>query len=374
MADSRFTNHQIKTTLMGAPQTGKTACATQYLENNFFDNYIPTSAVTFASKDISIEKEKVKILIWDAAGDDRYKSILPIYCHAAHCVFVFFDVTQVTTFAAVDDYVRIARKTSMAPEGQIFLVGNKLDLADQRQVSEEEARNKAIELGVEYTEISAKNKDDVHKLFQASVEKIMKKLPQLMQNSQSKLQEIEPSVMPAKQEQLPFYKKHTKKILAVAFALAAIGVILAAWFWPLIVAAVPATMVTGILSSLGVAITAKSIVVTASILAGTAVTLLGSALSVAGSFLFAKISELMDQRFFPDENRQMGGAQKNYQIGQMPNIHKYLPLDQPRTNPIPVQTQPAETNSPSLSRSTAYSLQSEHLKHSSDESFTPRFG
>ena len=55
-------------------------------------------------------------------------------------------------------------------EGFTLLIGNKIDLSGQREVSEEEGKIKAKELGVIYYEVSAKTGVNLEELFSNIVE------------------------------------------------------------------------------------------------------------------------------------------------------------------------------------------------------------
>ena len=68
---------------------------------------------------------------------------------------VCYDITQKTSFDHVKSWVEEARKIR-GDQVSIIIVGNKIDLAEKRQVSTEEGQALADELGTKFTEASAK--------------------------------------------------------------------------------------------------------------------------------------------------------------------------------------------------------------------------
>ena len=58
----------------------------------------------------------------------------------------------------------------------ILLVGNKLDLTQQRAVKNEDAMELALSMGIKYFETSAKDDTNVNKSFQHLVDAITEKM------------------------------------------------------------------------------------------------------------------------------------------------------------------------------------------------------
>jgi Ras-related protein Rab-5C len=101
----------------------------------------------------------------DTAGQERYHSLAPMYYRGASAALVVFDITHPASFERAKKWVGELRQNVSNPNLVIALVGNKADLAEQRTVSETDAREYASEQGLLYFESSAKDNVNVTELF-----------------------------------------------------------------------------------------------------------------------------------------------------------------------------------------------------------------
>ena len=124
-----------------------------------------TIGVEFGAFVSRIEDKIVKLQIWDTAGQESFRSITRIFYRGAHCVFLTYDITREETFVNVLDWLREVKQHANA-DIMIYLIGNRSDLEDEREIS----REKAIEFCQEYSidqffETSAKTGDCVEQVF-----------------------------------------------------------------------------------------------------------------------------------------------------------------------------------------------------------------
>ena len=113
----------------------------------------------------------VNLQIWDTAGSERFRSLTPSYYRAAQGALVVFDLTRRETYEHIHNWLHEVRICSFEDEhGRILpkiIVGNKSDLADEAQVSEDEVASLASSLGYEYRLVSAKTSpEDVTGVFE----------------------------------------------------------------------------------------------------------------------------------------------------------------------------------------------------------------
>ena len=141
----------FKILLLGDSGVGKSCIIIRYIENNFSHNLMNSIGVDFKLKNIEIDSKKIKLQIWDTAGQERFKTITTSYYKGAHAILVVFDITDRDSF----DHVRnwMADIDKFGKEGVLrILVGNKCDLAHNRQVTMEEAKEIANKYGIKYIE------------------------------------------------------------------------------------------------------------------------------------------------------------------------------------------------------------------------------
>mmetsp|Transcript_13902 Transcript_13902/g.26078 ORF Transcript_13902/g.26078 Transcript_13902/m.26078 type:complete len:116 (+) Transcript_13902:263-610(+) len=98
----------------------------------------------------------------------RFRRLPQHYYRNVHGVALVFDLSDRETFAGVSEWYReLKAKANLSPG--VVLVGNKCDLSDKRQISYEEAKGLADELGILYIEASAKDSTNVKEAFELLV-------------------------------------------------------------------------------------------------------------------------------------------------------------------------------------------------------------
>ena len=161
----------MKLILLGDSSVGKTNILTKYLKNFFDPDSKATVGVEFGTKSVEIEGKKIKVQIWDTAGEERYKSITSTYYKGAKGAFIVYDITRKITFESIDKWIGDL-KNNGDENIIIYLVGNKNDLNDKREVDKNEAMNKAEKYNIAFMETSALSGDNIQKIFQDLIEKV----------------------------------------------------------------------------------------------------------------------------------------------------------------------------------------------------------
>ena len=153
--------------LIGDSNVGKTCFFTRFNKNEFKDSFLSTIGMDKYIKYYKYKDEQCKIIIWDTAGQDRYKSLPKKYYQNADGIFIFFDVTSKESFNDVSVWMNEINNNTRFEEAEgenknnkdnriiVYLVGNKIDKL-KRCVSKEEAEEKASFYGIKYFEISCK--------------------------------------------------------------------------------------------------------------------------------------------------------------------------------------------------------------------------
>ena len=152
--------------LIGNSNCGKTCFYTRINKNQFQENFLTTIGMDKNIKIYKCKNEQCKIIIWDTAGQDRYKSLPRKYYQNADGVFIFFDVTNKESFIDIALWMKEI-KDNINPDDdedeseensnkiKIYLIGNKIDLL-KRCIPKEDAEEKARFYGIKYFEISCK--------------------------------------------------------------------------------------------------------------------------------------------------------------------------------------------------------------------------
>jgi Ras-related protein Rab-2A len=146
-----------------------------FLEQSIRSKHEPTVGVEFGAKIIEVKSERIKLQIWDTAGSENYRSITRSYYRAAAGAVLVYDITRRQTFDHLGEWLDEARINGN-PNISVVIVGNKLDLHSERQVSTEEAKTWATDNGLLYLETSAKNGQGVFDTFFLGSQDILDKI------------------------------------------------------------------------------------------------------------------------------------------------------------------------------------------------------
>jgi small GTP-binding protein len=106
----------------------------------------------------------VRLAIWDTAGRDGFRVLAPLYARGASAGVGCFDVTDAASFTEAGAWTRLFQE-SAETDAVVVLVGNKADVAGERRVAEDAAREWVGGAGAVYVEVSAKTGESVDLLF-----------------------------------------------------------------------------------------------------------------------------------------------------------------------------------------------------------------
>jgi len=165
--------HLFKVIIVGAGKVGKTSLTIRFAEDRFRESYLPTLGVDFLTKNLTIGKKKIKLQLWDTGGQEFVISLLPFYYTGAHGGVLVYDITNRNSFNSLDHWLKQIRQN--AGDIPLVLAGNKIDILDQRKVTEEEGRAFAESRNLIYLETSAKTGISVPDLFDNIVKVIVEK-------------------------------------------------------------------------------------------------------------------------------------------------------------------------------------------------------
>ena len=163
--DRRQMPPEIKTILVGDSGVGKTSIATRAADNAFQHNLSPTIGASAFSFDVDSATGPISFNLWDTAGQDTFRNIIPLYFRGAHAAIVVFDLTNKDSFDHLATWVDLVKEHTQ-PNIAIVIVGNKSDMSE-RCVSTDEAMSFTQSVGAAfYTETSAMTGQSVHEVFQ----------------------------------------------------------------------------------------------------------------------------------------------------------------------------------------------------------------
>ena len=147
--------NDFKIILLGDTTVGKTAFFKRFFLNEFTDSFITTIGLTELSKYVKIEYKVYKIQIWDTSGQKRLKIIPQKYYEKADGIILMYDITNSESFDNIINWTRDIRKNA-SENLIIYLIGNKVDLIDDRKINIEKGRKIASDERMKFIEVSCK--------------------------------------------------------------------------------------------------------------------------------------------------------------------------------------------------------------------------
>lgn len=166
---------KIKLIFLGDQGTGKSSILNRFVNDKFDENYQATIGLDFNSKIVKIDNQDVRLLLFDTAGQEKFRSLIQMYTRDSQIILLVYDITRKESFTHIPEWIN--ELTNVKKEEVIFcLVGNKIDLEDKREVTYEEGKKYAEETKIIFEEVSAKTGDNFASLFYKQIfEKIIAK-------------------------------------------------------------------------------------------------------------------------------------------------------------------------------------------------------
>ena len=169
--------------LIGDSSSGKSSFLTRFCTDIFDPNSGNTVGVDFKTKLVKLEDGKIaKFQIWDTAGQENFYSICKNYYHYTAAAFLFYDITNKESFDNVPKWINRAKENNKNYEsdgnGIIFLIGNKADLEEKREVSFDNGIIMAQQNRLLFSEISCKTGTSVYSVGERLANKIYEQIKQ----------------------------------------------------------------------------------------------------------------------------------------------------------------------------------------------------
>jgi len=153
----------FKTIAVGSGGVGKTSLIRRFAEGFFLGTYVPTLGVDFATKEVKLGDQTIKLVLFDTGGQELLGRLRPYYYRGANGALVCYDIAAKATFEALEDWLReVSLHVGRIPR---LLVGTKADLDAHREVPRAQVETYAQEKGLHYIETSAKTGLGVEQMY-----------------------------------------------------------------------------------------------------------------------------------------------------------------------------------------------------------------
>lgn len=124
----------FKIVLIGDPAVGKTSIRRKYLGETTIKEYIYTIGADFATKRLKISKNlSVQYQIFDLAGQQKFDKVRASFYSGVQAAILVYDITDNNTLRNIPKWIRETKKNNDGTLETFVIVGNKIDLKDQKK-------------------------------------------------------------------------------------------------------------------------------------------------------------------------------------------------------------------------------------------------
>jgi len=165
---------KYKLIMIGDENVGKTSIISRFKSDKYSGKYEPTLGLDFQSKSIIIDNKNVKLLLYDTAGQEKFRALVPLYTKEAKIIFFVYDITNYDSFLNIEKWFNSLSNINK-DEIIFFIIGNKIDLINERKVPTEEAKMYAESHNYFFAEVSALTGEGIDDLFSRKLSTQIKK-------------------------------------------------------------------------------------------------------------------------------------------------------------------------------------------------------
>ena len=162
-----------KILILGDATVGKTSILLRYIDNKFEIDSLSTLGVDVKYKYVTLNNKKIRMNIWDTAGQDRFKTIAKNYFKGANAVIFVFDVNHKNTIEKIKFWINSVKDNSSNDIIEV-IVGNKIDIEGKREVTKEQMKSLGQDVNIETFETSAKTGEGINEVFNYLVTNLIK--------------------------------------------------------------------------------------------------------------------------------------------------------------------------------------------------------
>ena len=159
----------LKIILLGETGVGKSSIIKRFMEDSFEINVASTIDSNFLEKIVYVNGKKVKVEVWDTAGQEEFRSVTKIFVKNSKIIIFVYDVTQKSSFENLNYWYDFIQR-ELEQNFILGLAGNKTDLIFEdgfdEEISSEEGKEFAKKINANFALVSAKESGkEINELF-----------------------------------------------------------------------------------------------------------------------------------------------------------------------------------------------------------------
>ena len=166
---------QIKSIILGNSSVGKTSILFRLYNNRFLNNDEISNNYEFNNINIQIKETKIEISFVDIPSKNTFDEFMGKNALSCELFILVYSIDDEESFNNLNYWKNEIKKYFNEKNPIILLLGNKLDNIEERKVSTNQAKKFSNDNDIDFfEEISAKNGDNIDKIFNECFIKIYK--------------------------------------------------------------------------------------------------------------------------------------------------------------------------------------------------------
>lgn len=161
-----------KILLLGNSSVGKTSFLLRFCDDKYDPETLTTIGVDYKKKFIKRHDKKIKLHICDTAGQERFRSLAKNQYKNADGIILMYDITNKKSFQDIKDWISSIKDNVDLDKIGLVISGNKKDLEDKREVSEELREKLEEKQNIKVIETSSKDNINVNETFAELIDKM----------------------------------------------------------------------------------------------------------------------------------------------------------------------------------------------------------
>ena len=125
---------RFKVSFFGESGVGKSSIVARFMTGHFNEFHNSTVGAAFSSKLLNIDGRCIELNIWDTTGQERYRSLSPLYYRDSKVIILVYDLTKHHSYIKchmwLKEIIENYRHYSKENFPLIYLAGNKIDLVN----------------------------------------------------------------------------------------------------------------------------------------------------------------------------------------------------------------------------------------------------
>ncbi|CAL1529898.1 unnamed protein product [Lymnaea stagnalis] len=157
--------YDIKVSMLGDSDVGKTSIAASFSSQ---ENPLPRATICceLTTKNVLYPSgDRVRYTIYDTAGQEKFQGVMANYVRNMDAVIIVYDVTSTASFNNVDRWLYFVNN-HLPYDVPVILVANKIDKADEREVTKQQGKEKAERNNLFFLETSAITGEQITTIFE----------------------------------------------------------------------------------------------------------------------------------------------------------------------------------------------------------------